>query len=243
MNDNDNDILTIKIALVGESGVGKTSIILRYTSDTFRSNFIPTVSASFSTKLINYKKYNKQIKFEIWDTLGQEKFRSMNRIFYKDVQAVVLTYDITRKESFIQIKEYWLSEIKDKVRYQELVIVLCATKSDLYEIQEVSDEEARNFAKENNLLFRETSSKNASGIEEMFKYIGNKLIDPNFDDEDAFEIIDSSNLSTTKNVVIEPKKDRRINPNQFKNKYGSTMLNKSFHSKTITDTETNKCKC
>ena len=240
---NDNDTLTIKIALVGESGVGKTSIILRYTSDTFRSNFIPTVSASYSTKLIEYKKYNKHIKFEIWDTLGQEKFRSMNRIFYKDVQGVILTYDITRKESFTQIKEYWLTEIKDKVRYQELVIVLCASKSDLYEIQEVSDDEARTFAKENNLIFKETSSKNASGIDEMFKYIGNKIIDPNFDDEDAFEMINSTNLAATKNVLVEPKKERRINPNQFKNKYGSTMLNKTFHQKTNIGKEKDNCKC
>lgn len=161
----ENNTISIKVALVGESGVGKTSIINRYVSNLYRSNFIPSMSASYSNKTIEIKDFKKFIKFEIWDTLGQEKFRSMNRIFYKDVTSAILVFDITRNESFEQIKSYWLPEIRDKIKCKDLTIALCANKSDLYDFQEVSEKYTREFADENELIYFETSAKNGDGID------------------------------------------------------------------------------
>lgn len=229
------ETIIVKIALVGESGVGKTSIILRECNDTFRSNFIPSTSASYSIKEIYYDSYKKNIKFEIWDTLGQEKYKSMNRIFYKDVQAVILVFDITKKESFEQIKTYWYDEIKEKVRFNDLVIVLCGNKSDLYSLQEGNEEEIRSFAKEKRIIYKEVSAKNSNGIDDMFLYIGNKLLDPLYGDDDQIvmkkkneEKIEDSN---ERKESLKEKKIRKPNPNLVERKYNSTILNKSFHGK------------
>ena len=102
-----------KVVLIGESGVGKTSIIARYTTNTFESRMLATPGANFVTKNLMMEEENKIIKFEIWDTAGQEKYRSLAKVFYKDAAACVLVYDVTRKSSFEQLKEYWIKEIKE----------------------------------------------------------------------------------------------------------------------------------
>lgn len=115
--------------------------------------------------MISYPKYKKRVKFEIWDTLGQEKFRSMNRIFYKDVNAAILVFDITRKESFEQIKLFWFNEIKEKITGNNITAVLCGNKSDLTQYQEIEESEVREYAVEKKVEYKETSSKNGSGID------------------------------------------------------------------------------
>ena len=104
-----------KVVLIGESGVGKTSIINRYTSNTFSSVLTATPGASFTAKTVFLKEYNQSIKFEIWDTAGQEKYRALAKVFYKNASVVILVYDICRKESFDQLKQYWINEIKTNV--------------------------------------------------------------------------------------------------------------------------------
>ena len=102
-----------KVVLIGESGVGKTSIISRYTTNTFKENLMATPGANFLTKLVPFKEEKESIKFEIWDTAGQEKYRSLAKVFYKNAAACVLVYDITNKKSFDELKNYWISEIKE----------------------------------------------------------------------------------------------------------------------------------
>ena len=104
--------LACKVVLIGESGVGKTSIITRYISDTFSSTLSPTSGANFTTKTVDIKEYNQKIKFEIWDTAGQEKYRSLAKVFYKNSSACILVYDITRRNSFEELKNFWINEIK-----------------------------------------------------------------------------------------------------------------------------------
>ena len=108
--DNNNKIKIYKVCLVGESGVGKTCIIDRFVKNIFREDEPPTVSASYSEKLIQLDDYT--IKFNIWDTAGQEKYRAIGKLFYKDANAAILVYDITNKKSFDEIKKYWYEEIK-----------------------------------------------------------------------------------------------------------------------------------
>ena len=108
----DKEALQCKVVLIGESGVGKTSIINRYISNTFSSVLAATPGASFTTKTIFLKDFNQSIKFEIWDTAGQEKFRTLAKIFYKNAAICILVYDITRKDSYDELKNYWINEIK-----------------------------------------------------------------------------------------------------------------------------------
>jgi len=114
-DDEDNEgAQTCKVVLLGESGVGKTCIIARFINNTFEDNLISTTGASYAGKTMTFDEYGgKSIKFEIWDTAGQEKYRSLTKIFYKDAGAAILVYDITRKESFDELQKYWLNQIKD----------------------------------------------------------------------------------------------------------------------------------
>ena len=111
-DENNEDIQSCKVVLIGESGVGKTSIINRYISDTFSPVLTATPGASFTNKKIFMKDYNQSIKFEIWDTAGQEKYRALAKVFYKNAAVCILVYDITRKNSFEELKKYWVNEIK-----------------------------------------------------------------------------------------------------------------------------------
>ena len=99
--------------MIGESGVGKTSIISRYISNTFTSVLMSTTGASFASKIMVLEKENQSIKFEIWDTAGQERYRSLAKVFYKNASVCVLVYDITRRASFDELKKYWAKEIKE----------------------------------------------------------------------------------------------------------------------------------
>ena len=105
--------LTCKVVLIGESGVGKTSIISRYTTNTFKSQLMSTPGANFVTKNVIMEDEDQSIKFEIWDTAGQERYRSLAKVFYKNAAVCVLVYDITRKSSFEALKNYWVNQIKE----------------------------------------------------------------------------------------------------------------------------------
>ena len=102
-----------KVVLIGESGVGKTSIISRYITNTFKSQLMSTPGANFVTKTVIMEDENQSIKFEIWDTAGQERYRALAKVFYKNAAVCVLVYDITRKSSFEELKNYWVKEIKE----------------------------------------------------------------------------------------------------------------------------------
>ena len=103
-----------KVVLLGESGVGKTCIIARYVNNTFEDNGMSTTGASYAGKNMTFDEAGgKSIKFEILDTAGKEKYRALTKIFYKDASIAVLVYDITRKESFEELKKYWYNQIKD----------------------------------------------------------------------------------------------------------------------------------
>ena len=112
MAEEEKEAIPCKIVLIGESGVGKTSIISRYISNTFSSVLMATPGANFTTKTIYLKEQKQSIKFEIWDTAGQEKYRSLAKVFYKNAAVCILVYDITRRVSFEQLKEYWITELK-----------------------------------------------------------------------------------------------------------------------------------
>ena len=115
MSNEDEDFITCKVVLIGESGVGKTSIIQRYISNEFNQNISSTGGANFTSKIMKFKEEKQNIKFEIWDTAGQERFRSLARVFYKDAAVCVLVHDITMRETFEELENFWVDEIKNSV--------------------------------------------------------------------------------------------------------------------------------
>ena len=117
MADDDNegeDSRNCKVVLLGESGVGKTSLISRFINDTFEEGLMTTTGASYAGKELIFKDFNNQVvKFEIWDTAGQEKYRSLTQIFYKDASIAILVYDITDSDSFEELQNYWYKQLQE----------------------------------------------------------------------------------------------------------------------------------
>ena len=111
IEEDDKKAIPCKVVLIGESGVGKTSIISRYLTNTFNSTLGSTPGANFTTKTVFLEEENQSIKYEIWDTAGQEKFRSLAKVFYKNASVCILVYEITRKASLEELKKYWVGEV------------------------------------------------------------------------------------------------------------------------------------
>ena len=174
---------SVKVVLLGEAGVGKTSIIQQFAYHQFDPDCLSSISAQFISKTIDYKGYGA-IKFDIWDTAGQERYRSMARIFYKDAKVVIFVYDITNQISFEGIKDYWHEQIKVNCE-NDAILALVANKNDLYDEQQVSDEEGQSFADNIDAIFQSTSALSNNGIEKLFENIGKKIIDPDYDYKDS----------------------------------------------------------
>ena len=166
-----------KVVLLGESGVGKTSIINRFINDTFDPNSVTSLGASFISKPLHIIDKKKSLKLDIWDTAGQEKYRSLAKIFYKDAKIIIFVYDITNKRSFEQIKNYWYGQTEDYGE-NDIIYGIAANKSDLYEMEQVNEEEAKDFASSINAVFSSTSAKGNSGIDALFQKLGLKFLDP-----------------------------------------------------------------
>jgi Ras-related protein Rab-1A len=186
--DDESDYEICKVVLLGESGVGKSSIITRYSTNSFSDIMVTTTAAAFSTKNLVLNNEHK-IKFQLWDTAGQEKFRSINKIFYQNSAFVILVYDITRRESFDQIRYYWAQEVKNNVQ-DDTIIVLASNKNDLYKDSKVSSEEGKNLAEEIKTPFFEISAKSSFGIEDLFKSIAEKYFDPSYTIQDKISLHD-----------------------------------------------------
>lgn len=201
-----------KVVLLGESGVGKTSIITQFTEHNYCENPETTPGATFSSKQMNYKEIDKEIKFEIWDTAGQEKFRALTKMFYKDATAAILVYDITRPESFEEIMNYWSIQLKENAP-KNIIIAVAANKSDLYEQEKVDEGAGRDFASSIDAIFKPTSAKNTNGIENLFYEIGLKYLKENSDadkqeDDDDDEIPHKKKVTLNKNDVKQTQERR-----------------------------------
>lgn len=171
---------TVKVVLLGESGVGKTSIISQFTTNTFDADTVTSLSAQFISKTVEFEDIKKTIKFDIWDTAGQEKYRSLAKIFYKDARVIVLVYDITNSKSFEELKSYWFEQTRQNTD-SDVIFAVVANKNDLYESQQVKDEDGKEFSQSIKALFASTSAKSDSGITNLFDNIGRKYFDPSFD--------------------------------------------------------------
>ena len=184
---------TIKIVLLGESGVGKTSIISQFIDQTFQEDLQSSTGGTFSSKTFTYDN-GKILKLEIWDTAGQERYRALTKMFYKDSNAAILVYDITRKRSFEELQNYWFEQIKESAP-QNIMLVVDANKCDLIQEEEVDEGVARDYSKGIGAIFCTTSAKSSVGINDLFIQIARKYT--GFDDiQIKNEDEDYSNRST-----------------------------------------------
>ena len=165
--------LDIKVVLLGESGVGKTCIISRFANNIFNEHDLTTILCSYSSKTISLN--NDTIKYSIWDTAGQEKYRAITKNHYQDADVILLVFDITCETSFQNIKDYWYPQIKEKAP-ENSIIALVASKCDLKEDYKVSIDDAIIYAEKINAIFKETSARDDFGINELFEEIGKKIL-------------------------------------------------------------------
>ena len=172
------DNITCKVVLVGDTGVGKTCIIQRYVNNKYSDNVESTVASTYTYKVLNYPKLKKSIAFDIWDTAGQELYRALAKNFYLNASIGILVYDIRRKESFESIKNYWYDQLKESGE-ENMILGIAGNKCDLFQEEDVSEEEGKKFAQSIGAVFKLTSCKESIGIDELFEECGRKYLETN----------------------------------------------------------------
>jgi len=164
-----------KLLLIGDSGVGKTCILVRFSEDAFNSTFISTIGIDFKIRTVEIE--GKKIKLQIWDTAGQERFRTITTAYYRGAMGIMLVYDVTNEKSFDNIRN-WIRNIEENASADVEKMIL-GNKCDLQESRVVSTERGRVLAEEHGVKFMETSAKSGLNVETAFmtlaKDIKNKM--------------------------------------------------------------------
>ena len=207
--DDDDEILQIKMILLGNTAVGKTSIINRYVEDNFSSNLMSSVNMTFTQKTLKIDK--QKVQLNIWDTVGQEKFRSLSKLFFKDTKIVALVYSITNKNSFNDL-EFWLKTFKETIG-EDVVIGVMGNKSDLFLEQEVSEEEGEKFAEENGGFFDLVSAKeNKAGLDKFITKLVTECLkkNQNLSSNNGIKLINQEQTQEIKAGCCAGDKDKRI---------------------------------
>ncbi|XP_046577645.1 ras-related protein Rab-37-like isoform X7 [Haliotis rubra] len=161
-----------QVMLIGDSGVGKTCLLVRFKDGTFLSgSFISTVGIDFRNKVVDVE--GTKVKLQIWDTAGQERFRSITHAYYRDAHALLLLYDVTNKASFDNIRA-WLAEINEYAQ-EDVVIMLLGNKADIAGERVIRREDGERLAKEYGVAFMETSAKTGMNVELAFMAVARDL--------------------------------------------------------------------
>ena len=173
-NEQENKINPIKIIIIGSVNVGKTTLLTRYATGKFQNISKSTSNASFITKIKNVN--NKKYEIKLWDTAGQEKYRSLTKIFIKDAKIALLVYAIDDKNSFNDL-EMWLNIVKE-INTDKIILGIAANKADLYKKAEVTDQQGKKYAKEIGAEWRSTSSLlDDCGIDDLVDVLFNKYLE------------------------------------------------------------------
>ena len=197
--------IVYKLLLLGESSVGKTSIILRYIENTFNESDISTCGIDVKCKYVSSE--DKKIRLDIWDTAGQERFRGLTKNYFRGGHGFIFVYDITNKESFDKLKG-WMKDAKEKIQNDEsFKMIVVGNKKDCEDKRKIDYQTLKQFGEENNVLYMEVSAKTGEGVDKLFnvfvlellKYrnIGIYRIDQS--EERSYSSLDKSLVSEKKN--------------------------------------------
>ena len=197
----------IKLILVGGQAVGKTSLINQYLDKTFTENYLMTMGSDKTIKKINIE--GKEVSLEICDTVGQPDYRAVNKIFMKNSDIALIVYDITNRESFEELTN-WIYSVNQSNNNKNVIFGIAANKSDLYEQKVVNKKEGEEFAKNNNILFFETSAKDYDSVENVFLTLTKEYLKNKEEEKKPFENISNSNISSVNGNVND--KDIEIDP-------------------------------
>ena len=162
--------INCKVVFLGDTSVGKSCLAVRFVRNDFFEFQEPTIGAAFLSKTMTYN--NKRYKFEIWDTAGQERYRSLAPMYYRGARAAAVVYDITHEDSFKGAKS-WIRELKKKT--SNCLILLIGNKIDLIEKRRVNVDDVRNYARDNNIIYMESSAKTGTNVDQIFTNIAHNL--------------------------------------------------------------------
>lgn len=201
MGDSSNYDYLFKVVLIGDSGVGKSNLLSRFTRNEFNIESKSTIGVEFATRSINVD--GKTVKSQIWDTAGQERYRAITSAYYRGAVGALLVYDIAKHATYVNVTR-WLKELRDHAD-ANIVIMLVGNKSDLKHLRAVPTEEAKSFADENGLLFIETSALDTSFVEQAFQTILTDIY--RIVSNKALEQNDNSIKPPTESITVKPTVD------------------------------------
>ena len=161
----------LKYIIIGDAAVGKSNLLLRFSQNDFKAEYQLTIGVEFGAKNIDIS--NKKYRLQIWDTAGQENYRSITRAYYKNSVCAILVYDITKRDSFEHISS-WIEDCLAQSP-KTVFMVLVGNKCDLNDQRQVSTEEGQNMAKDNNMIFYETSAKSGLNVDKIFEESANQI--------------------------------------------------------------------
>ncbi len=195
-----NEDCVYKVLLLGDSTVGKTCFLLRYCDKTFQEAHLSTIGLDYRLKTIVLKS-GKKIKLQIWDTAGQDKYRSITRNYYKGAHGIILIYDVTNLQTYENVKN-WIMSIREETT-TNVVIYLAGNKIDVDEkLKEVKTENGQKIADEYNIKFYETSAKDGTNVNTVFEDLVQDI-------DDTFSKLEGTNKNETKNKLFNGKSQKK----------------------------------
>jgi Ras-related protein Rab-11A len=198
MTEGSNYDYLFKVVLIGDSGVGKSNLLSRFTRNEFNLESKSTIGVEFATRSINVD--GKTVKAQIWDTAGQERYRAITSAYYRGAVGALLVYDIAKHATYVNVTR-WLKELRDHAD-SNIVIMLVGNKSDLKHLRAVTTDEAKAFSEENGLSFIETSALDASNVEHAFQSILS----------DIYRIVSSKSLEQASDPIRPPTDTLTVTP-------------------------------
>ncbi|KAF4403346.1 ras-related protein RABC2a [Cannabis sativa] len=194
--------LSFKILLIGDSGVGKSSLLVSFISNT-SDNLAPTIGVDFKIKLLTVD--GKKLKLTIWDTAGQERFRTLTSSYYRGAQGIILVYDVTRRETFTNLSDVWAKEVELYSTNQDCVKILVGNKVDRESDRAVSRDEGIALAKELGSMFLECSAKTRENVEQCFEELALKIME-------VPSLLEEGSNAVKRNMILKQKQDHQAPP-------------------------------